>query len=137
VIKVDFATARAVLDKIGVPRQDSIGRDILVMMKKEEKFESFFSPFRSAVVHDGWFRERCQTDEFLEYWIFGASCIVQFGYGIDGVRAVYVYPHCNPHCTEARLRLFLKPMVEHWWKELTSAAAFNAEQRARGPLTLS
>jgi len=119
---VDYAVVRAMLDEVGVPTHDSIGRDTLEMMKAGEKFESFFSPIRSCQVHDGKVRKTGQADEFIEYKIVGASYIIQFGYGIDGVRCVYVYPHCDL----TKLRAALEPLVAQWIQELVNAEYYNA-----------
>lgn len=119
---MDLTTVLAMLDEVGVPRKDSLDRDILVLMEAGEKFESFGSPFRSCVLHDGKFRKTGQADEFVEYKIVKASYIVQFGYGIDGVRCVYVYPHCDL----AKLRSVLEPLVAQWRQEVEEAKVFNA-----------
>ena len=129
---MDNTVVLQMLDEVGVPRKDSLDRDILVPMKVGEKFDSFFSPFRSSPIHDGNFRKTGQADEFVEYKIVGASYIIQFGYGIDGVRAVYVYPHCDL----AKLRTVLEPLVIQWKQELVRAEEFNARQRAQGPICL-
>ena len=109
---MDFAiTVRAMLDEIGVPQYWIYPENtILELMEAGEKFESFGSPFRSCVLHDGKFRKTGQADEFIEYKIVKASYIVQFGYGIDGIRHIYVYPHCDL----AKLRSVLEPLVAQW-----------------------
>lgn len=125
---MDLSIFRQMLDELGIPKKNYYGQGILEPMEAGEKIDSFFSAFSSRLIHDGSYRKTGLADEFVEYEIVDASYIIRFGYGIDGVRYVCVYPHCDVN----KLRDALVPLVAEWKQELVIADEFNASQQSKG-----
>ena len=122
---MDNTTVRTMLAEIGVPQCYEgllLTQDILCRMEDGVVFEGFGSPFRSCIIHDGEARHTEEDGEFIAYEIVGASYIIQFGRGTDGIHRIYIYPHCNP----TKLRSVLEPLVATWQQRIADARIFNA-----------